>query len=840
MQFRELTDRYQLQKIVKSTRFGTVLRATDTQTGGTVAVKLITLGNTVGNAVGNIVGNTVGDSPGLAAAPDFERLAAALTGLGHPNLPAVLDSGFTTDGSAFLVMELLEGRGLDSLTGAPPIRVLTLIGQTLNGLEALASRGLAHHNLSPDNVFLVSGGNVSGGDQVKLLGLGSPLFRPRGPAAAAGENSRFRAPELATEGPADGRADLFSLAMTACHALGATVGFGDTPVVQLPLAVSFELESDDALRQALERSLRNNPAERPTPAEIREALRRALGGAIAATATPPAPRPAAVPAPVPSVVAAPPLIQDMPALPTVSAPSPAMPMASVTSTAPVVSTAAAPELLSDPLPAEEPADGELLSAVDDEILNALLSVPAPPPRPVEPAGGARGATARVVPFQRGPKTPAAAAESAAPVAHQGGAHQGGLAALLRKPAVVGAIAGLLVLCGLTAFWLLKGSKTEAVAAPAVPNASLPKPPAEPPIARLEEAKLLFGQGDDRGARRVLRSIPFGEQGLLPPQGCRELGALEETLALRAFEHLASDLASGLKSCDMDVLQGAVETAAGQEPGLAPEVRAELDRARGAVEAYAQAWAASGRGEHAQVLERFAALTALLPKASDPDGLRDKAAQALETQADALAGEAKYAEALAKIGPVQKGWPDRPGLKERLARYQTWQHNQQEQETLLAALPGLERRKKPWEALQALEGVEPTPNLAPRFAEVRTRLENLLARVDGQPPQLVLRDGYYLEYARGTVVELSFRATDDYEIRGVKVLARPEGGKFRELPLEKTRTGYYTVTIDPGFHQNGTVDLYAVATDLSGHEGSLGSRDKPLQLKRKQGFERLIQ
>ncbi len=759
MQFRELTDRYQLQKILKSTRSGTVLRATDSQTGGTVAVKLITVGTT----------------PGLGAAPDFERLAAALSGLsglGHPNLPAVLDSGFTTDGSAFLVMELLEGKGLDALAGAPPARVLTLIGQTLNGLDALASRGLAHHNLSPDNVFLA-------GDQVKLLGLGSALFRPRGPEGASPENARFRAPELASGGPADGRADLFSLALVACHALGATVGFGDAPVVQLPLAVSFELESDEALRQALERSLRSNPAERPTPAEIHEGLRRALGGAVAA------------PAPV----------------------------------IPVAAAAPAPAPLPEPPPSAEPEaeSGELLSAVDDEVLNALLSVPAPPPRPVEPA---KNATATA---------PAAAAAPSAPAAPPGG-----LAALLRKPAVVGAIAGVLVLSGLTAFWVLRGAKTEAIAAPAVSTASLPKVPTEPPTARLEEAKLLLGQGDDRGARRVLRSIPFGEQGLLSPQGCREIAALEQTLALAAFERLASDLANGLKSGDMDVLQSAVETAAGQEAGLAPEVRTDLDRARGAVEAYTQALAASGRGEHAQVLERFAALTKALPKASDPDGLRDKAAQALETQADALVGEAKYAEALAKLGQVQKSWPDRPGLEERLTRYQTWQGNQQEQETLLAALPSLERRGKPWEGLQALEGVEPTPSLAPRFAEARTRLENLLAHLDGQPPQVVLRDGYLLDYARGTVAELSFRATDDYEVKGVKVLARSAGGKFRELPLEKARAGYYTVLIDPGFHQNGTVDLYAVATDLSGHEGFLGSRDKPLQLKRKQGFERLIQ
>ena len=138
---------------------------------------------------------------------------------------------------------------------------------------------------------------------------------------------------------------------------------------------------------------------------------------------------------------------------------------------------------------------------------------------------------------------------------------------------------------------------------------------------------------------MLRSLPFGEQGLSRPGAAARSAPSKRRSRSTAFEHLASDLASGLKSGDMDVLQSAVETAAGQEAGLAPEVRADLDRARGAVEAYAQARAASGRGEHAQVLERFAALTAHdLPsrQGSDPDGLRDKAAQALETQADALA------------------------------------------------------------------------------------------------------------------------------------------------------------------------------------------------------------
>jgi len=302
MQFRELTDSYQLQKILRSTRFGTVLRGTSLQSGQTVAAKLI----------------TAGPSPGLVAgAPDFEKLAAILAGLRHPNLPAVLDSGFTADGSAFFVFELLEGKSLDLLSGLPPARVLKIVGQALSGVEVLAAKGAAHLNLSPDNLFVAT---TAAGEQVKLLGLGTAIFRPRGTAAVSGvaaENARFLAPELtsgaagATGALADWRADLFSLALTACSALGATVGLGNSPVVQMPLSVSFELESDEALRQVLERCLRQQPAERATPREFREALLQALGDPaglqmpVPAVVSPPSrpapPPPSQPPAPAPSI-----------------------------------------------------------------------------------------------------------------------------------------------------------------------------------------------------------------------------------------------------------------------------------------------------------------------------------------------------------------------------------------------------------------------------------------------------------------------------------------------------------------------------------------------------------
>ena len=485
-----------------------------------------------------------------------------------------------------------------------------------------------------------------------------------------------------------------------------------------------------------------------------------------------------------------------------------------TAAQPGAAAAVAAPQFTEPDPLASPEDpgrqGDVLSSVDDELLNALLSVPAPPPRPAgPPAQPQRGA--KVVPFLKKARSPPLrrpARRRRLPPPLRG---------ILRKPAVLAAIAGVVVLGLLAGVWFLRPHKEQTVVTTAPSGPPLPQPPTQPPTARLEEAKLYLAQGEDLKARRVLRSIPWGEQGLLAPAGCRELSAIQENLALAAFERLPADLASGLKSGDLESLETAVEAGTGQEAGLAPAVRADFDRARGAVAAYAQVRAASAQGNPVQTLERFAALAALIPKASDPDDLRGKAAAAIEAEAEKLLRDGKYAEALARMEPVQRTWFERPGLRERLALYQKYEQDEAMQERILGTLPNIERHKKPWDGLQMMTGVTPTPHLATRFQEARARLEDLLARLDKEAPKLVLRDGFMLDYARGTVANLSFRASDDYEVKDVKLMARPEGGKYRDMPLEKTRTGYYTVEIPVSFHQNGTVDFYVVATDLSGHE-----------------------
>jgi hypothetical protein len=225
-------------------------------------------------------------------------------------------------------------------------------------------------------------------------------------------------------------------------------------------------------------------------------------------------------------------------------------------------------------------------------------------------------------------------------------------------------------------------------------------------------------------------------------------------------------------------------------------------------------------------------------AGDGAHVREWAAAHFEARAEEGARAGDYAAALAALGTVESGWPERPGLAARVAAVRDQRDAEPVQQAFLETLPGFERRRKPDEGLAELARVEPTPHLAAAFAEARRRLETQLAALDREPPVVELREGYLLQYARGTVAELSFRARDDYGVERVRIFARPPGGSFRELPAERDSFGY-TVAIGPDFHRNGTVGVYVVATDVSGHEGRLGSRERPLELRRTGDFERMV-
>jgi hypothetical protein len=572
--------------------------------------------------------------------------------------------------------------------------------------------------------------------RVKLLGLGSAFFRGAVPTA---------------------RADVHAFGLTACQLLGCGAGQGDSPAVQLPFALTLEIENDGAFRAILERMLRRDPTERPALREVRAAFQQAIGETAPA---PPAPMPVAPPPPTPVPVAPPP-----------PAPEPIAPI-------PLI------------------PEGEVLPEINDEVLDALSAPPPPPPTPVAAA-----------PAPPPPKS--------------------------NRTALYGAIAAAVVVAVLGGIWGLRRSPGPAED-PAVPaGPSIPPPPSPQAVmAKLEEARLLLAQGEDLRAEEMVRALSAAEQSALPPEACAKLAELEEMLALLAVDRLPADLARGLKEGDLGVLRSAVATGSGLGADLPAELQGDFERARKLVELHRLIEADAAEGRHAAVLQRFAELEAFASGVRDPLDLRGKAAQALEAEAEALAVQARYDEALAKLAPLEASWKNREGLAARAAAYRKSKDDEPKQAALLASLPAWERRKKPQEALDLLRDVEPTPHLRAQIEEARKRLESQLDQLDQAPPQVTLRDGYFLEYSRGAVVELSFRVTDDYEVRSVKMMARPPGGKMREYPLEISRpAGFYTAEMPSSFHQNGTVELYVVATDVSGNEGRFGSAEKPMKLTR---------
>ena len=106
----------------------------------------------------------------------FEREARALAALNHPGIAAI-HSFEAVSGRHILVMELVEGEGLDTRVARGPIALeeaLPIARQITEALEAAHERGIVHRDLKPANVMVASDGRV------KLLdfGLAKVFERP--------------------------------------------------------------------------------------------------------------------------------------------------------------------------------------------------------------------------------------------------------------------------------------------------------------------------------------------------------------------------------------------------------------------------------------------------------------------------------------------------------------------------------------------------------------------------------------------------------------------------------------------------------------------------------------
>jgi tRNA A-37 threonylcarbamoyl transferase component Bud32 len=164
----------------------------------------------------------------------FVREAQSSTAIGHANIVDISDFGKLDDGTAYFVMEHLEGEPLTDRIrrGAMPTdEVLHVASQIAAALAAAHGRGIIHRDLKPDNIFLIR----RGGDDrfVKILDFGI--------AKVGGANAKltrtgmifgtphYMSPEQAAGQSVDPRTDVYALGVILFEMLTGEVPFdGDT------------------------------------------------------------------------------------------------------------------------------------------------------------------------------------------------------------------------------------------------------------------------------------------------------------------------------------------------------------------------------------------------------------------------------------------------------------------------------------------------------------------------------------------------------------------------------------------------------------------------------------
>jgi serine/threonine protein kinase/Tfp pilus assembly protein PilF len=152
----------------------------------------------------------------------FEREARMLASLNHPGI-AVLYSFEESGGRHLLVMELVEGEGLDARAAAGPLpleEVLSFAKQIAEALEAAHEKGIVHRDLKPANVMVTKNGRV------KVLDFGLAKVAASGDTAPVDSELAtdmrtqegvvmgtvpYMSPEQAQGRALDHRTDIFSL-----------------------------------------------------------------------------------------------------------------------------------------------------------------------------------------------------------------------------------------------------------------------------------------------------------------------------------------------------------------------------------------------------------------------------------------------------------------------------------------------------------------------------------------------------------------------------------------------------------------------------------------------------
>jgi serine/threonine protein kinase len=238
----------------------------------------------------------------------FLREGYIANSVGHPGAVRIIDDDVAEDGSAFVVMELLEGETLDARARRqggtlPPEELVGIADSLLDILASAHEKGVIHRDIKPDNVFVTREGAV------RLLDFGIARMNSAQPGSLATVNGTmfgtpaFMPPEqaLGRNAEVDARSDLWAVGGVMFALLsGRLMHIGESLNEQLVLNASLAAAPLDTvapsvpkpIQAVVDRALAFQKAKRwPDARAMQLALRaaqRALGWPVSISAPLPA------------------------------------------------------------------------------------------------------------------------------------------------------------------------------------------------------------------------------------------------------------------------------------------------------------------------------------------------------------------------------------------------------------------------------------------------------------------------------------------------------------------------------------------------------------------------
>jgi len=224
----------------------------------------------------------------------FEQEGRATITLAHANLISVYHYGFSNQGLPFIVMEYVDGKGLDrKLEQVKHLELDQFVEIFIQACDALGhahEKGIIHRDLKPSNLMLVDNGSKF--PLVKIVDFGISKILPGGrfpgqDLTSAGDvvgSPLYMSPEQCKGLSLDGRSDIYSLGCLMYQAISGALPFlGENALQTLskhicdappPFAeVVPKLNIPAAVEAVIFKTLEKEPDNRyPTVAELRKDL----------------------------------------------------------------------------------------------------------------------------------------------------------------------------------------------------------------------------------------------------------------------------------------------------------------------------------------------------------------------------------------------------------------------------------------------------------------------------------------------------------------------------------------------------------------------------------------